>query len=295
MIARVFPRRTAATPDDELAFVGGPPLFRVECEEVHVSCTFTWDFAECERLATEWHTQGYAVTVGGPAYGNPGVEFEPGRYLRQGFTITSRGCPRRCTFCLVPQREGSLRLLPIQPGWDIVDNNLLACPRNHIEAVLAMLDDQPRAARFTGGIDARLCQPWFAKRLAGMRLDILYTAFDAPSQRPSVERTIRMLRDADLRRWQVGCYVLVGQAGDSVPAAEERLAWIREIGGTPFAMFYRPPSDKRQKIPASWAGFVRQWSRPAAIFACATDAGRNRPQDAQEGTISPRYAIRAGR
>ena len=40
------------------------------------------------------------------------------------------------------------------------DNNLLACSREHVEAVLDMLAAQPRAARFTGGIDARLCEPW---------------------------------------------------------------------------------------------------------------------------------------
>ena len=39
MIARVFPRRTSATPDDELAFIGDPPLFLPGMDEVHVSCS----------------------------------------------------------------------------------------------------------------------------------------------------------------------------------------------------------------------------------------------------------------
>jgi len=44
-IVRVFPRRTTATPTDEMAFVGDPPppAFRPEADEVHISCTFTWD------------------------------------------------------------------------------------------------------------------------------------------------------------------------------------------------------------------------------------------------------------
>ena len=49
-IVRVFPRRTSATPTDDLAFVGDPPLFLPEADEVHVSCTFTWDRAEARRL-----------------------------------------------------------------------------------------------------------------------------------------------------------------------------------------------------------------------------------------------------
>ena len=40
-IARVFPRKTAATPDDPLAFFGLPPMLALpEIDEVHVSVTF---------------------------------------------------------------------------------------------------------------------------------------------------------------------------------------------------------------------------------------------------------------
>ena len=274
-IVRVFPRRTSATPDDELAFVGDPPLFLPVADEVHVSCTFTWDRPEAERLARAWANHGYTVVLGGPAYDAPAGDFTPGMYVKAGMTITSRGCVRRCRFCFVPQREGPLRLLEIKPGWDILDNNLLACPRHHVEAVLDMLEGQPRAARFTGGIDARLCRPWFAKRLGRMRVQILYTAYDVPGARPHVERTIKMLRDDGLSQRQVGCYVLVGQEGDTLEHAEARLEWVFQTGGTPFAMFYRPADDLRFTIPATWRSFVRKWNRPACIFASHDIAVRN--------------------
>jgi hypothetical protein len=273
-IARVFPRRTSATPDDPLAFVGDPPLFLPKADEVHVSCTFTWDRPESQRLARSWASVGYKVRVGGPAYDAPADGFEPGLYVKQGMTITSRGCIRACPFCFVPRREGRLTLLAIKPGWDVLDNNLLACPRPHVEAVLGMLDEQPRAARFTGGIDARLCQPWFAERLGRMRVQILYTAFDQPAQRPHVERAVKMLRDAGLSQRKIGCYVLVGYAGDTLEAARGRLEWVFETGGTPFAMYYRPGDDQRFKIPSAWGRFVRAWSRPAMIFSnSARNAG----------------------
>jgi hypothetical protein len=282
-VARVFPRRTSATPDDALAFVGDPPLFLPQVDEVHVSCTFTWDRPEAERLARAWANVGYRVQVGGPAYGSPAGEYEPGMYVKHGMTITSRGCIRSCPFCFVPRREGRLTLLPIKPGWDILDNNLLACPRPHIEAVLGMLEEQPRAARFTGGIDARLCQPWFAARLGRMRVQILYTAFDQPVQRPHVERTVKMLADAGLGQRQIGCYVLVGYEGDTLERARERLEWVFEAGGTPFAMYYRPGDDRRFKIPAEWSRFVRAWSRPAMIFS-------NHARNSQAGDTPERVA-----
>jgi hypothetical protein len=55
MIARVFPGRTNATPDDEYAFVGEPPLFIPDdIDEVHISVAFTWDLPEAERLPHAW-------------------------------------------------------------------------------------------------------------------------------------------------------------------------------------------------------------------------------------------------
>jgi len=265
-LIRVFPRRTPLTPDDDLAFVGGPPLFPVPARRAHVSCLFTWDRREAGRLAEEWAAQGYKVELGGPAFGGESSEFEPGLYVKNGATITSRGCIRHCPFCFVPEREGPLRTLEIKPGWDILDNNLLACPRKHVEAVLAMLNEQPRAARFTGGIDARLCRPWFAARLAAMRLDILYMAYDMPETWSAVERTIGLMRGAGIGQRKVGCYVLVGYEGDTLADAERRLSMVLECGGMPFAMYYRG-ADWTGKPPSGWARLVRSWSRPAAIFA----------------------------
>lgn len=267
VIARVFPRRTSATPDDELAFVGGPPIWRVPCDEVHVSCTFTWDIRTAEILADQWRLAGYSVKLGGPALGTPSEEFESGRYLQPGLTITSRGCIRRCPNCFVPEREGALRLLPIKPGNDVLDNNLLACPRPHIEAVLAMLDDQPQAARFTGGLDARLLKPWFARRLGNMRLNILFTAYDYPGQEKAVIRAVKLLSDSGLNRRQIGCYVMVGYEGDTPLAAAKRLESAWTWGALPFAMYFRSLDAKTPEIPDPWFDLVRNWTRPAAMFA----------------------------
>ena len=114
-VARVFPRRTSATPDDDLAFIGDPPLALPPVDEVHVSCTFTWDRPEAERLARSWGQHGYRVSLGGPAYDAPAGDFAPGLYVKAGMTFTSRGCIRRCPFCFVPRREGQLRLMSRPP------------------------------------------------------------------------------------------------------------------------------------------------------------------------------------
>ena len=65
-LIRVFPRRTKATPDDAMAYVGPPDLF-AQADAVHVSVTFTADKAIAERLAEEWSTA--ACLEDGKAHG----------------------------------------------------------------------------------------------------------------------------------------------------------------------------------------------------------------------------------
>jgi len=148
-IIRVFPRRTNATPIDEMAFIGLPDMF-CEADEVHISVTFSYDLPEAERLEKYWR-QIAPVKIGGPATGQRGEDFIPGMYLKKGYVITSRGCPNKCWFCSVWKREGEVRELSITEGWNILDDNLLACSDGHIKKVFAMLEKQKEAAHFTGG------------------------------------------------------------------------------------------------------------------------------------------------
>ena len=66
-IIRVFPQRNSYTPDDEYALIGLPGLIIPEHDEVHVSCTFTWDKEYCEELAYQWEGRtDKPVKLGGP-------------------------------------------------------------------------------------------------------------------------------------------------------------------------------------------------------------------------------------
>ena len=117
-IVRVFPCGTKWTPTDPMAYIGEPGLWRpgTRTTPVRISVTFTWHRQEAERIASHWRQYYDDVQVGGPAYENPGGEFTPGMFLKEGCTITSRGCPKRCGWCVVPNREGAVRLLQIKPG-----------------------------------------------------------------------------------------------------------------------------------------------------------------------------------
>lgn len=268
-IARVFPRRTAYTPDDALAFVGEPPLWPVDgVDEIYVSCTFSWDRSEAERLAEAWESSYPGkVRLGGPAYGDASGDFVPGRYVKAGITFTSRGCIRRCPFCAVPKREGAIRLLsPIPEGYVVQDNNFLATPKSHRERVYEMLSRQRRYAIFSGGIDARLVTDEVADEFRRINVSEIFLAADTDGAIAPLREAVKRL--AFLGRRKLRCYALIGFGGETIAHAEERLETLWEIGVLPFAQVYRPlDSDDRFTPSPEWRALHRTWARPAAMFA----------------------------
>ena len=241
-IIRVFPRRTKATPDDALAFTTPPSkefLYSLdknsndvtltqakERMEVHVSITFTYDMFKATQLAESWYRAGFTVHLGGPAYNNPGGVFVPGLYLKDGYVITSRGCDKSCWFCSVPHREGGLRELPIADGWNVLDDNLLACSEAHIKAVFEMLSRQEKRPVFSGGLDARLLQSWHVDLLREAKTERMYFAYDTACDFEPLVNTGRLLRGGgivDSSGHKLKCYVLIGYPGDTMDNAEKRL------------------------------------------------------------------------
>ena len=272
-ILRVFPRRTSMTPTDEFAFVGDPPLWRPEADEVDVSVTFTWDRAEGQRLQRAWSLYYPIVRLGGPAFDDAGGEFVAGRYLRDGVTITTRGCPRACDYCMVPRREGKLRLLQeIGPGNVVQDNNLLAAPREHWDRVTTMLETQ-RGIEFSGGLDVQLIRPWHSDWIIAQRRHIrhVFFAYDRLNQLPALRQVVTRLSAGGMRRRQLRCYVLVGYQGDTIDAAAERLEEAWAAGTLPFAMRWRGVDGKR-RIEEDWYRLCNKWMRPAATFASREEA-----------------------
>lgn len=264
-IARVFPRRTKATPDDPLAFFGEPPLLTMpEIDEVHISVTFTYDRKRAEDLAYQWQMVGVPVRVGGPAYNDPAGEFTPGMYIKHGYTITSRGCNNGCWFCMAQQRAGKLRELEIKDGWDILDNNLLQCSEDHIRAVFDMLKRQPHRPKFTGGLEAKMLKPWHCDLLREVKPERMYFAYDTPDDYEPLLNAGKMLMDAGIspRSHVMSCYCLIGYPGDTFEKAESRLIQTIKAGFMPYAMLYR---DSAGNVDAQWARFQREWLMPMIV------------------------------
>jgi hypothetical protein len=274
-LIRVFPRKTRATPDDELVRFGPPGLFD-EADEVHVSVTFSYDKDPAEQLAEQWRHVA-PTKIGGVAYDDASLEFIPGRYVKPGYTITSRGCPRRCWFCKVPKLWAKLNVLPIYDGWNILDDNLLAAPRDHVEAVFAMLRRQKSPTgrvEFTGGLEALSLQDYQVDLLASLRPQPnMFFAYDPQDEFETLVHAARRLIGAGFSResHRLRSYCMIGYPKDTFEGASKRLSDLVSIGFTPFAMLWRPdkPSQLKYTPGPEWKAFQRRWARPAIIHARA--------------------------
>jgi len=261
-IIRVFPRRTSWTPDDgHVAVNRGPGLFD-DYDIAEISVTFSWDVDLAFRLGNQWEKH-CKVVYGGPAFGSRGEDFVPGRYLKRGAVITSRGCPNRCWFCDVPKREGGkVRELPITDGWNIFDDNLLRCSERHVRAVFQMLDRQPQRVVLSGGLEAAALQDWHIDLLANLKPKRVYFAYDTPDDYEPLYCAGKKLIEARLSH-ALNAYVLIGYRGDTLTKAEERCRQCLNAGFMPMAMLYA--GKEGRCTDKHWRKFQKEWARPAIV------------------------------
>lgn len=181
-------------------------------------------------------------------------------YLKNGYTITSRGCPNRCWFCQAWRREGNIRELKIKDGYNILDNNLLACSDAHIANVFSMLKRQKEKPKFTGGFEASRMRPWIADLLREVKPSSAYFAYDTPDDYDPLVSAVDLLKKhgAFYQSERIySCYVLIGYRGDTFDQAEKRLNQVMSLGLMPMAMRYQIGKQQNNDY---WKGFVREWT-----------------------------------
>lgn len=267
-VLRVFPRKTTHTPTDDMVAIGRPQLWRPKADEVHISVTFPRDIREGYDLLEAWSVYYPVVKIGGFALDGEGYEFTPGLYVKKGITFTSRGCNNNCGHCLVERQLEPLET--IHPGWMVQDNNLLQCPREHLERVFSMLRKQRRAIVFSGGLQASLIDDYVVDLLKSIKVGEIFLASDTKEAIKPLRRAVKKLHHLD--RDRLRCYVMVGYKGETMSQAEARLEEVWQAGCMPFCQLYQPP-NRHIVYPIEWQDLQRNWSRPA--ITVAMHGGRN--------------------
>lgn len=226
------------------------PIMKVD--KTYVSCIFTKNKYKTEQ----W--QGKAE-IGGSGYDlitelPPEIEnIKP--HINLGFT--TRGCIRNCKFCIVPKKEGGIRIVgDLLDLWDnktrdiiVLDNNILALPE-HFALVCQQAIENKIRIDFNQGLDHRLLTSETAILLQKTSHKEYKFAFDHPSYLPKVDRAITMLQDVGINRctW----YVLVG-FNTTFDEDLWRCNYLKNRGQNAFVQRYETCYEKTQySLLARW-------------------------------------------
>lgn len=177
----------------------------------------------------------------------------------------TRGCIRKCPWCVVPKKEGSIQPYRYwteiaRPGKrDVVfmDNNVLAS--NHgIEQMAAMIGQNVRVD-FNQGLDARLITPEIAEIISRLKwIAFIRMSADTDAMLDVVLEKINLLNSYGVKPYRIFVYVLV----TDLESAERRCIALRSVGAQPFAQPYRDFTNnieptEEQKHFARWVN--RKW------------------------------------
>lgn len=171
--------------------------------------------------------------------------------------FTSRGCIRRCKFCIVPEKEGLPReVADIYDFWRkqshiiLIDNNLTSLP-GRFEKTCQQLIKEKVKTDFNQGLDIRLITPEMAQLLGKVRLwKQIHFAWDSVRHEGAVRRGIDILVKNGVAKHKLMFYVLIGF--DSTPEEDMyRVEVLRGLDVDPYVMPFNK-NDTYQSRFARW-------------------------------------------
>ena len=220
-------------------------------DKIYVSCIFDWNKNKCQEYEgkAEIGGTGYDLTKKLPSE----IERIKPR-INLGFT--TRGCINKCLFCVVPLKEGNIKIVgDIYDIWDgqskkieLLDNNILALP-SHFEKICQQLKKEKLCLK-ENGLDIRLLNKNNAKLLVSISHYEYKFAFDNLSDENAVEKGIKILKSVGINRSTF--YVLVG-FNTIFEEDLYRLNFLRDKKQNAYVQRYNFTKDKKYIPLARWA------------------------------------------
>lgn len=172
----------------------------------------------------------------------------------------TRGCIRKCPWCIVPKKEGWIRAndtwrhikRPDSNKIVFMDNNVLAC--DHGLAQIEDMGGQKVKVDFNQGLDARKIDKRVAVMLAKLKwIRFVRFSTDTKAMVEPVKQAVAYLKESGISARRLFSYVLVT---DDIDDALYRVEELRKLGVNPFAQPYRDfdggePSEE-QKAFTRW-------------------------------------------
>lgn len=182
--------------------------------------------------------------------------------LNVGFT--TRGCIRKCPFCIVPEKEGWIRKTgDIYDIWDgksdkivLLDNNILAM-KEHFKLICRQIKKENLMVDFNQGLDCRLLNNNIADILKSLRYKEYRFSFDSMEHENTVRKAIDILHKYEIK-WSMW-YVLVGY--DTSPVEDLlRLELLKSHKQKAYVQRYNGISNPFYNELAGWVNQQRYFA-----------------------------------
>ena len=222
----------------------------------YASCVFSWNAKRRANISDRAIVGGSGIDL--KANLPPEVEHimpDYSLYPSINFSLgfTSRGCIRKCPWCIVPNKEGQIKpWARIYEFWNpqhrkivLLDNNLLAT--SNWRLTMDDLIAEGLEVDFNQGLDIRLVNQDNVGYLKRVRAKKIRFAFDDIAYEKAVRSGIKLLLNNGISPRKLSFYVLVGFNKDTAEAIE-RMRILNSYNVDVFPMIYKGDDGKEPKL-----------------------------------------------
>jgi hypothetical protein len=236
-------------------------LFRAEPDAVYASAIFTRSAPLVTRLRRQYPNAivggtgiDLALTLESIGITTPGLDYSLYPRFRQSIGFTQRGCRLRCSFCVVPKKEGGIRqektIFDIWRGepWPrellLLDNDFFGQPQWRER--IAEIRDGGFKVSFNQGINTRFLTDEAAEAIASidyrddsMKVKRIYTAWDNLKDEQRLFDGLNRLVRYGVKPDHIMVYVLIGYwPGETTDDRLYRINRLLDFGCRPYPMPY---------------------------------------------------------
>lgn len=245
------------------------PLFSSEYNKVYSSKVFTYTkeeglFGNVEKGGTgykKFNSLSDKVEHICPDYDLYNLDYSLG--------FLTRGCPNKCSWCIVPKKEGNIKAhADIEEFLKhkkvvLMDNNVLSSEHG-IQQIEKLIKLKVKVD-FNQGLDSQLIDNSMAKLLSKLKwLSPIRLACDRRSQMQDILKAVTFLRWNNATPSTYFVYCLVKEIEDAL----ERVKFLKGLHLDPFAQPYID-YDGKNKVTRNQKDFAR-WVNHKAIFKTVT-------------------------
>lgn len=183
--------------------------------------------------------------------------------------MTSRGCPRGCSFCHVGAKEGrcAVKVADVSDFWngqkriEVLDPNITACREKR--DLFRQYRETGAQIVFNQGLDIRLLNDEDIADINAMRIKDLHFAWDNPKD--DLEGKFKYFADNFRRKSNIGMVYVLTNFNSTMEENLYRIYTLRDLGYDPYVMVY----DK-QNAPKEIRRLQR-WCNNKIIFKKCPD------------------------